>query len=62
MNLTGTLPKGLLSPTNNSIKKHTHADYFQNTTTDLKLNKFENTTPLNFKSDSGMDISMRNEN
>ena len=30
LNLTGTLPKGLLSPTNNGYK-HKHSDYFEST-------------------------------
>jgi hypothetical protein len=29
LNLTGTLPKGLLSPMNNGNPKHTHAEYFE---------------------------------
>jgi hypothetical protein len=32
LNLTGTLPKGLLSPTNNGYK-HKHSDYFESTNT-----------------------------
>ena len=31
-NLTGPIPKGLLSPTNN-INKHMHAQYFESATT-----------------------------
>lgn len=31
LNLTGTLPKGLLSPTNN--EKHKHAGYFESAST-----------------------------
>lgn len=34
LNLTGTLPKGLLSPTNNS-KQPKHADYFDSNVDNL---------------------------
>lgn len=33
LNLTGTLPKGLLSPTNNGTNKHKHSEYFESTNT-----------------------------
>ena len=33
LNLTGTLPKNLLSPTNNSTNKHKHSEYFESANT-----------------------------
>lgn len=45
LNLTGTLPKGLLSPTNNA-DKHKHAEYFESATT--LENHLENTAPITF--------------
>jgi hypothetical protein len=60
LNLTGTLPKGLLSPTNNSCKKHKHADYFKNANS-IAFSKFDKTTPINFN-DNAFSINMRNEN
>lgn len=33
LNLTATLPKGLLSPTNNGGSKHKHAEYFESAQT-----------------------------
>ncbi len=47
MNLTGTMPKGLLSPTQNS-KKHKHAEYFESAQT-VAYNQFENTMPIQFR-------------
>lgn len=33
LNLTGTIPKGLLSPTNQSNNKHKHSEYFESANT-----------------------------
>jgi hypothetical protein len=33
LNLTGTIPKGLLSPTNTSNIKHKHSEYFESANT-----------------------------
>lgn len=48
LNLTGTLPKGLLSPTNNSNNKHKHAQYFE-IANNSGYNQFENTLPINLR-------------
>lgn len=40
LNLTGTLPKGLLSPTHNGATKHKHAEYFESAQT-LAYNDLE---------------------
>jgi hypothetical protein len=45
LNLTGTLPKGLLSPTNNG-DKHKHSEYFESATN--LDNHLENTAPITF--------------
>ena len=45
MNLTTTLPKGLLSPANNN-NKHKHAQYFESAVNVEKT--FETTAPLLF--------------
>lgn len=41
LNLTGTLPKGLLSPTNNS-KKPKHSDYFDSNNNGLTFEQVHN--------------------
>ena len=45
MNLTGTIPKGLLSPVNNVNLKHKHAEYFESAST-VACNQFEQTAPI----------------
>jgi hypothetical protein len=46
LNLTGTIPKGLLSPTNAVLDKHKHAEYFESATT--LDNHLERTAPIVF--------------